>query len=103
MRSAYQTLSDELDAAKAALADAERSAREAALSVMSEEAGRIAERLDAAKREMWALSNKLRGLAQIWLPSGTNQTLKPTLDEILPMQLSLIRWYKKAVRSWAKY
>jgi hypothetical protein len=38
-----------LDATKAALADAERAASEAAVSVMSEEAERVATYLDAAK------------------------------------------------------
>jgi len=76
-RTACKGLSDDLGAAKSALMDAERSAREAALSVVFEEAERIAERLDAVKREMWQLASALRGLSQIWLPSGTDQTLRP--------------------------
>jgi hypothetical protein len=74
---ACEALINDLDEAKAVLADAERSAREAALSVMFEEAGRIAERLDAAKREMWRLSATLHGLSQIWLPTGTDRTQRP--------------------------
>jgi hypothetical protein len=45
--SAREALSKELDAAKAALADAERSTREAALAIVLGEAARITARLDA--------------------------------------------------------
>ena len=74
---AYKALSGDLTAAKSALARAERGANEAALSVVVEEAGRIAPRLDAAKREVWQLTYQLRGLSELWLPIGADQTPRP--------------------------
>jgi hypothetical protein len=74
---AAKSLADDLDAAKATLASAACSTRDVTLSVVFEEAEVIAARLAAAKREMWDLASQLRGLAQIWLPNGTDQTLKP--------------------------
>jgi len=76
-KSTFRTLSDDLDAARAALTDKECGARDAASSVLFEEAGRIAVRLDAAKREVWQLAYQLRGLTQLFLPSGTDQTPRP--------------------------
>jgi hypothetical protein len=76
-KSTCRTLSDELNAAKAALADKECGASDAASSVLYEEAGRIAARLDAAKREVWQLAYQLRGLTQLFLPTGTDPTPRP--------------------------
>jgi hypothetical protein len=75
--SAREVLSKELAAAKAALADAERSVREAALTVLLAEAERIAARLDLAKRESWRLASVLNGLDQLRLPSGADQAPRP--------------------------
>lgn len=75
--SARKALSDELVAAKAALAEAERSAKMAALPIVLEEAGRVAARLDAAKQEVWQFAARLRGLAELWLPTGADQTPRP--------------------------
>jgi hypothetical protein len=66
-----------VDAAKVALAEAERSASEAASSVMSEEAERVATYLDAARREVWRLEAQLHGLSELWLPTGKGQAPRP--------------------------
>jgi hypothetical protein len=42
-----------------------------------EEAQRIAARLDAAKRVVWRLEAQLRGLGDLWLPTGTDQAPRP--------------------------
>lgn len=76
-RSACKALSGELNAAKSVLARAERNASEAAISVVVEEAERIAPRLDAAKREAWLLTYQLRGLSELWLPTGLEKTPRP--------------------------
>jgi hypothetical protein len=70
-KAACKALSDELDAAKAALAEAVRAVNEAALPVMSEEAERVATYLDAARREVWHLESQLRGLGELWLLRDT--------------------------------
>jgi hypothetical protein len=70
-------MSEDVDAAKAALADAERSASEAALLIVLQEAERVAARLDAAHREVWHLASQLHGLGQLFLPTGANRTPKP--------------------------
>jgi hypothetical protein len=75
--SARERSSNELDAARAGLADAERSASEAALLIVLEEAERVAARLDAAHREVWHLASQLHRLGQLWLPTGTNKSPKP--------------------------
>ena len=75
---ACKALSAELDAAKAALSEAERGASESAASVMSEEAEqRVTVYLDAARREVWRLESQLRGLGEVWLPTGENQAPRP--------------------------
>jgi hypothetical protein len=76
-QSTCKALSTELTSAKAALAEAERGVREAALLVLFEEAERIAARLEVAKREVWRLANQLRGLGRLWAPSGSNNSLRP--------------------------
>jgi hypothetical protein len=76
-KAACKALSDELSATKSDPARAERSANEAALSVVIEEAGRISPRLDAAKREAWQLAYQLRGLSELWLPTGLDQAPRP--------------------------
>jgi hypothetical protein len=75
--SVRKALSKELDSAKAALADAERSVKEAALTIVLEEAERVATYLDAARREVWRLATQLRGLGEVWLPTGKDQAPRP--------------------------
>jgi hypothetical protein len=75
--SAREKLSAELDAASAALADAEHSASGAALAIVLAESEGVAARLDAAQREVWRLTSQLRGLEQLFLPTGANRTSKP--------------------------
>jgi hypothetical protein len=76
-KAACQALSDDLEAAKAALAEAERVASEVAVPVMMEEAERVATYLDAARREVWRLESQLRGLGELWLPTGKDQAPRP--------------------------
>jgi hypothetical protein len=110
--SARKALSDELDEAKSALADAERSAREAALAIVLGEAERIASQLDAAKRETWDLSNKLRGFGRLWVPTGPEQTPKPVrlppqvqaaLDAQEPQHPPLMNPETKHAAAWRAY
>jgi hypothetical protein len=65
---ACKALSDELDAAKAAFSEAERSASEAALPVMLEEAEQVVGYLIAARREVWRLEAQLNALGETWIP-----------------------------------
>jgi hypothetical protein len=74
---ACTALSEELDGAKASLAEAERAANEATVPVMLQEAERVAGYLDAARREVWRLEHQLRGLGELWLPTGENQAPRP--------------------------
>ena len=76
-KSAHRTLSNELDAAKAPLAEANSSVCQASQLVMIEDAERIAARLQSAKREVWDLAARLRGLSEVWLPDKTQQSLRP--------------------------
>jgi hypothetical protein len=64
---ACKALSDELDAAKTAFADAERAASEATVPVMLEEAEPAATYLVAARREVWRLEAQLRALGETWV------------------------------------
>jgi hypothetical protein len=64
---ACKALSNDLDAAKAALAEAERAASEATEPVMLEQAERDATFLVAARREVWRLEAKLRALGETWI------------------------------------
>jgi hypothetical protein len=76
-KSAHKTLSNEQDAAKAPLAEANSSVCQASQLVMIEDAERIAARLQSAKREVWDLAAQLRGLSELWLPDKTTQSLRP--------------------------
>ena len=64
---ACKALSEELDTAKAALAEAERNVSETALPIMLEEAEGIATYLIAARREVWRLEAQLRALGETWV------------------------------------
>jgi hypothetical protein len=75
-----QTLSHDLENARSELDAANVSVNQAARSVLEEKAIHIAERLHAVKREEWALAARLRGLAELWLPTADRS--------IRPMRLS---------------
>ena len=63
---ACKALSNDLDAAKAALSEAERAASEATEPVM-QEAERLATFLVAARWEVWRIEAQLRALAETWI------------------------------------
>jgi hypothetical protein len=65
---ACKALSSELDAAKAALMEAECAASEATVPIMLEEAERVATYLVAARREVWRLEAQLNALGETWIP-----------------------------------
>ena len=62
---ACKTLSNDLDAAKAA--ETERAASEATEPVMLAEAERVATYLVAARREVWRLEAQLNAVAETWI------------------------------------
>ena len=64
---ACKALSNDLDAAKAALSEAERAASEATEPVMLEQAERDATFLVAACREVWRREALLRALGETWI------------------------------------
>jgi hypothetical protein len=74
---ACKALSDELDEAKLALAEAERTASEATVPVMSEEAKQISSYLTASRRQVWHLEAQLRALGETWLPTGKDGAPTP--------------------------
>jgi len=75
-RATHSALADKVDEARVVLADANLNVSEAARAVLVEEATVLAGKLYKLKREEWALSARLRGLGEVWLPSA-NQSLKP--------------------------
>ena len=103
--SARKALVAELDAAKAALAGAERSVREAALAIVLAEKERIAARLDATKKELWKDVQLLRGLSQSWFPTGQDQAPRPA--RLSPQMLAAIEvqepQYAPLLRPEARY
>jgi hypothetical protein len=76
-KAACNALSDELATVKATLVEADIGASEATLPVMLEEAERVATYLDAARREVWRLETQIRGLGELWLPTGKDQAPRP--------------------------
>jgi hypothetical protein len=66
-RIASETLSRELDAAKNAFIQSERTASEATVPIMLEEAEQVATYLIAARREVWRLEAQLRALGETWV------------------------------------
>ena len=70
---ACEALSEELDAARAALTEAERATSESTVPVLLEEADQVATYLVAARWEVWRLEAQLNGLATLWVPTRQNQ------------------------------
>jgi hypothetical protein len=64
---ACKALSNDLDAGKAALSEAERAASGATEPVMLAELERVATYLVAARRDVWRLEAQLRGFAETWV------------------------------------
>jgi hypothetical protein len=75
--SARKALMDELEAAQASLAAAERSVNQAVLPILLAEAERVAAFLEASKQRTWALTNVLRGFTELWVPTGADGTPRP--------------------------
>jgi hypothetical protein len=75
--SARKALIADLEAAKRTLADAERAVRQAALPLVLAEAERVAALLDCSKKRTWALANVIRGLTEVWVPTGASGALRP--------------------------
>lgn len=76
-KSVATKLLDEANAARSVLAEANFAVSEAAQAIIFEEASAVATRLRSVNRERWLLANQLRGLAELWLPTTTNQTMRP--------------------------
>jgi hypothetical protein len=65
-----ERLGQEHAACKSALAAAERTASDLAMTVLLDELDHTAARLVAAQQKVWALASCIRGAANLWLPSG---------------------------------
>jgi hypothetical protein len=112
-KSAVQSLAADVDKAKAELGKAERAAAQSALTIMLEHAAVLGKRLDAVKREAFALEDELYGLSDCWIPGlGPNGEPQPArlsretmqaLDLIPPQHPPLSPPRKRTALQWRAF
>jgi hypothetical protein len=107
---ACKALSGEFEVAKAAFADAERGASEAAMPIMLEEAEQIATFLTAARREVWRLEAQLRALGETWIngregprPVRLSRQVLDAIDPAEPQYPPSMRPEIKQATAWRAF